>query len=42
MKDKDEVKDMVHKQFFGRTSNGEDVYAYRIDNGRGIVVTVLD
>ena len=32
---------MVSKTLFGKTAQGEDVFAYRIDNGR-IAVTVLD
>ena len=33
---------MVTKRFFGTTANGEDVFAYTIENDRGISVTVLD
>ncbi len=33
---------MVTKRFFGTTKNGEDVYAYTLENDRGIAVTVLD
>ena len=33
---------MVTKSLFGKTSQGEDVYAYRITNNSGIAVTVLD
>ena len=33
---------MVTKRHFGVTRNGEDVYAYTLENDRGISVTVLD
>lgn len=33
---------MVTKRHFGVTKNGEDVFAYTIENERGISVTVLD
>lgn len=33
---------MVTKTFFGKTSQGSNIYAYRIENERRIAVTVLD
>ena len=33
---------MVTKRHFGVTRNGEDVYAYTIENDQGIAVTLLD
>ena len=33
---------MVTKRYFGTTGNGEEVFAYTIENNRGISVTVID